>query len=105
MVATSTFTNTQNQHNLALIETHTFGSRVANEVNLSHNRFNNPQIEGDPAKQTAPNVFIDNQSAGCLSYQFGPFRRRPGRCFQSGSLGVAGQFDLDRGTARLENWW
>jgi len=66
------FTNTQNQHNLALIETHTFGPRIANEINFSHNRFNNPQIEGDPAKQTAPNIYIDNQAAGCLNYSFGP---------------------------------
>ncbi len=66
-------TTIQNQHNLAFIETHTFSPRVQNEVNLSHNRFFNPSIEGDPAKQTAPNVFIDNQSVGGLSYQLGPF--------------------------------
>jgi hypothetical protein len=66
------FTNTQNQHNLALIETHTFGPRVANEINLSHNRFSNPQIEGDPSKQTAPNIYVDNQAAGCLNFAFGP---------------------------------
>src|SRR5205823_2139144 len=34
--------------------------------------FNNPQIEGDPAKQTTPNIYIDNQAAGCLNYSFGP---------------------------------
>jgi hypothetical protein len=61
-----------NSHNLALIETHTFNPRVANEVNLSHNRFFNPSTEGDPAKQTAPQIIIDNQSAGCLGYSFGP---------------------------------
>ena len=66
------FTNTQNQHNLALIETHTFGPRVANEINLSHNRFSNPQIEGDPSKQTAPNIYVDNQAEGCLNFAFGP---------------------------------
>jgi Carboxypeptidase regulatory-like domain/TonB dependent receptor len=65
-------TVTQNQHNLALIETHTFGPRVANEINLSHNRFFNPSVEGDPAKQTTPNVYIDNQTEGCLNYSFGP---------------------------------
>ncbi|HKW56536.1 MAG TPA: TonB-dependent receptor [Candidatus Acidoferrum sp.] len=65
-------TTVQNQHNLALTETHTFGSRVANEVTLSHNRFFNPSTEGDPAKQTAPNIIIDNQSEGCLGYSFGP---------------------------------
>ncbi len=66
------FTNIQNQHNLALVETHTFSPRVANEVNFSHNRFNNPQVEGDPAKQTTPNIYIDNAAEGCLNYSFGP---------------------------------
>src|SRR5438093_10282341 len=65
-------TTIQNQHNLALVETHTFSPRIANELNLSHNRFFNPSVEGDPAKQTTPNVYIDNQAAGCLNYSFGP---------------------------------
>ena len=67
------FTNTFHQHNLALIETHTFNPRVANELTFSQNRFANPQIEGNPAQQTAPNIFVDNQNEGCLSYQMGPF--------------------------------
>ncbi len=62
-----------NSHNLALIETHTFSPRVANELNFSHNRFFNPAVEGDPAKQTTPNIGIDNIAAGCLGYSFGPF--------------------------------
>ena len=61
-----------NGHNLALIETHTFSARVANEVTLSHNRFFNPAVEGDPAKQKAPNITIDNIASGCLGYSFGP---------------------------------
>jgi hypothetical protein len=66
-------TNIINGHNLALIETHTFGARLANELTLSHNRFYNPSVEGDPAKQTAPHIIIDNSAAGCLGYSFGPF--------------------------------
>lgn len=66
------FTNTVNNHNLALTETHTFSPRIANELILSQNRFANPQIEGDPASQTAPNIYIDNQFEGCLNYSFGP---------------------------------
>jgi hypothetical protein len=66
-------TNIINGHNLALIETHSFGARVANEITLSHNRFYNPSIEGDPAKQTAPHIIIDNTAEGCLGYSFGPF--------------------------------
>ncbi len=65
-------TNTLNDHNLALIETHTFNPRLFNELNFSHTRFYNPSVAGDPAKQTAPLVIIDNQSAGCLNYNFGP---------------------------------
>ena len=65
-------TNTVNQHNLALIETHTFSPRVANELTFSHNRFFNPSLEGNPAKQTAPNILIDNKAEGGLGYSFGP---------------------------------
>lgn len=64
---------TLNNHNLALTETHTFNPRIANEVTLSHNRFFNPFVEGNPAKQTAPHIIIDNQAEGCLGYSFGPF--------------------------------
>jgi len=66
-------TVTLNNHNLAVIETHTFSPRVANEVNLSHNRFFNPSTEGSPAKQTAPHIIIDNRLEGILPYSFGPF--------------------------------
>jgi len=74
LLASGSIPNTiiQNQHNLALIETHTFSPRVANEVNLSHNRFFNPSIEGNPSQQTLPNIFMDNQSVGGFSYQMGP---------------------------------
>jgi hypothetical protein len=65
-------TTLQYQHNLALIETHTFSPRVANEVTLSHNRFFNPSTEGNPAKQTTPNITIDNAAEGCLGYSWGP---------------------------------
>ena len=61
-----------NNHNLALTETHTFNPRVANELTLSQIRFFNPGTEGDPAKQKAPNIFVDNQNEGNLNYQFGP---------------------------------
>jgi hypothetical protein len=65
-------TTLQNQHNLALTETHTFTPRLANEVTLSHNRFFNPSTEGNPATQTAPRMIIDNRTEGKLSYSFGP---------------------------------
>ncbi|PYU01432.1 MAG: hypothetical protein DMG38_03990 [Acidobacteria bacterium] len=67
------FTNTLHSHNLSLSETHAFNPRVLNEVNISHNRFFNPQIEGD-GRDTIPNIIIDNQTGGCLGYDLGgPF--------------------------------
>ena len=65
-------TVTLNNHNLALTETHTFSPRVANELTLSHNRFFNPSIEGNPANQKAPLIIIDNHVEGGLGYSFGP---------------------------------
>jgi hypothetical protein len=64
---------TLNTHNLSLIETHTFSPRLFNEVNVSHNRFFNPFVEGNPAQQSAPEIIIDNQSAGNRAFTFGPF--------------------------------
>lgn len=64
--------NTVNTHNLAAIETHTFSPALFNEVNISHNRFFNPSVEGDPSKQTQPQALIDNQSFGSRAYQMGP---------------------------------
>jgi len=67
------FTNTIHSHNLTVNETHVLSPRLLNEVTLSHNRLNNPQIEGD-GKDTIPNIFIDNQTGGSLNYQLGgPF--------------------------------
>ena len=63
---------TLNAHNLALVETHTFSPRLFNEVNLSHNRFFNPFVEGNPSTQSAPEVIIDNRNVGGLCYEFGP---------------------------------
>lgn len=64
---------TLNAHNLAAIETHTFSPRLFNEVNISHNRFYNPYIEGNPSKQSSPNIYVDNQNEGFLSYELGPY--------------------------------
>ncbi len=63
---------TLNAHNLAMIETHTFSPRLFNEVNLSHNRFFNPFVEGNPSTQTAPQIRIDNRSTANLNYNIGP---------------------------------
>ena len=65
------FTNTVHSHNLTLSETHSFNPRILNELSISHNRFNNPQIEGNGTKDTVPNIFVDNQVGGCISYQLG----------------------------------
>jgi len=65
-------TNIVNTHNLALIETHTFSPTLFNEVNISHNRFFNPSVEGNPSKDTVPQAFVDNQSFGGRPFTMGP---------------------------------
>ncbi len=58
-------------HNITLNETHVFGPRLVNEVTIAHNRHFNVGQEGNGTKDTVPNILIDNQVAGCLSYQIG----------------------------------
>ena len=65
-------TNTVNTHSLALIETHTFSPTLFNEVNISHNRFFNPSVEGNPSKDTVPQAYVDNQSFGGRPFTMGP---------------------------------
>jgi Carboxypeptidase regulatory-like domain/TonB dependent receptor len=66
-------TTTNHFHQLSLNETHIFSPRLINEVTLAHNRHFNVFIEGD-GKTTIPNIYVDNQTAGCLAYQLGgPF--------------------------------
>ncbi|HEY3625758.1 MAG TPA: TonB-dependent receptor [Terracidiphilus sp.] len=64
--------NTTNHfHNLTLVETHTFGTRVVNEATLGHNRHYNVAVEGSGVKDTLPNIYVDEQNEGYLSYQIG----------------------------------
>jgi hypothetical protein len=62
---------TNHFHNLTLNETHTFGNSVVNELTVAHNRHYNVFTEGNGAKDTIPNIYIDNQNEGYLSYQLG----------------------------------
>ena len=64
--------NTTNHfHQLELTETHTFGATLVNEATLAHNRHYNVFVEGNGTKDTIPNMYIDNQNEGSLSYQIG----------------------------------
>lgn len=58
-------------HNLAITETHTFNPTLLNEVTISHNRHYNVSVEGNGIKDTLPNIVIDNQNEGSLSYNLG----------------------------------
>jgi hypothetical protein len=64
-------TTTNHFHNLALNETHTFSPRVFNEVTVAHNRHFNVGAEGKGTADTIPNIFVDNQTGGCLNFQIG----------------------------------
>lgn len=58
-------------HNLTLTEVHTFGASIVNEATVAHNRHYNVFLEGNGAKDTIPNIFIDNQNEGGLGYNLG----------------------------------
>lgn len=58
-------------HTLTLNDTHTFGSNVVNEATISHNRHYNVFQEGKGTKDTVPNIYIDNQNEGYVSYELG----------------------------------
>jgi len=60
-------------HNLTVTETHVFSPRLVNEATISHNRNYNTFVEGNPATNTVPNIYMDNQNEGGLNYQLGPF--------------------------------
>jgi hypothetical protein len=62
---------TNHFHALTLNEVHTFGTSVVNEATVAHNRHYNVFIAGNGIKDTIPNIYIDNQNEGFLSYQLG----------------------------------
>ena len=57
-------------HNLTLTEVHTIGTTIVNEVTVAHNRHFNVYQAGD-GKNTVPNIYMDNQNEGFLSYEIG----------------------------------
>jgi hypothetical protein len=64
-------TTTNHWHNLTLDETHSFSPRVVNEVNIAHNRHFNVFVEGNGVQDRVPNIFVDNQTGGCLGFSIG----------------------------------
>lgn len=62
---------TNHFHTLTLNDTHTFSMNVVNEATISHNRHYNVFQEGGGTKDTVPNVYLDNQNEGYLSYEIG----------------------------------
>jgi len=58
-------------HALTLSEVHTIGTSLVNEFTVAHNRHYNVFQEGGGTKDTIPNILIDNQNEGSLSYQLG----------------------------------
>jgi len=58
-------------HNIAVTENHIFNPRLVNEFTIGHNRHFNVGQEGNGTADTLPNIFIDNQNGGCLSYTLG----------------------------------
>jgi len=64
-------TTANHYHQLGLSETHTFSPALLNEATISHNRHYSVIQEGNGTKDAIPNIYIDNQNEGFLSYQLG----------------------------------
>ena len=58
-------------HNLTLSEVHTAGTSIVNEATVAHNRHYSIIQEGNGTKDTVPNIYLDNQNEGFLSYEIG----------------------------------
>ena len=58
-------------HNFTLSETHTFGPSLLNEALLAHNRHYNVGQEGNGTADKVPEMIIDNQDEGNLTYDLG----------------------------------
>lgn len=61
-------------HNLAMVETHTFGPSVVNELTVAHNRHYSNYIEGT-GTNFDPEVYIDGAQYGGWSYNLGPYNQ------------------------------
>ncbi len=81
-------TTTNHFHNLTLSETHIFNPQLVNEVSLAHNRHFNLFVAGD-GTNTIPSITVDNQSGGCLGFNFGgPFEGSQVQGFTQDRWGV-----------------
>ncbi len=58
-------------HQLGVSETHTFSPALLNEATITHNRHYNVFQEGNGTADTIPNIYVDNQNEGYLSYELG----------------------------------
>ncbi len=57
-------------HNLALTEVHSIGTSLVNEATIAHNRHYSVFQEGN-GTDTVPEIILDNQNEGSLSYDIG----------------------------------
>ena len=62
---------TNHFHNLTVSEVHTVGTTIVNEATVAHNRHFNVFQEGAGAKDTLPQIVVDNQNEGSLGYSIG----------------------------------
>ncbi len=64
-------TDTENYHQLALVETHTFSPTLVNEFTAAHNRHFSDAFEGKGGF-TDPEVIIDGSNYGYFGFNIGP---------------------------------
>ena len=62
----------ENYHNLTLVETHTFGPSLLNELTVADNRHYSNVLEGE-GKNFDPELIIDGASYAGFGFDFGPY--------------------------------
>ena len=62
----------ENYHNISLVETHTFGPQMLNELTVAHNRHYSVQAEGDGSIRE-PMILIAGDGYGGLGFGYGAY--------------------------------
>ncbi len=66
------YVDLEHYHNLTLVETHTFGPTVVNELTIAQNRHYSAVLEGE-GKNLDPHIYIDGAAYSGFGFDFGPY--------------------------------
>jgi len=67
------YTDLEHYHNLTLVETHTFGGSLYNELTIAQNRHLSDYFQGKNGLATEPQLYVDNAANGYFTWGMGPY--------------------------------